>query len=143
MLDEPVRRVMQSRKFLRAASATLVSTAAKRMAARNAGAILVVDDDRLTGIVTERDVLFRVVARGLDAQATRLVDVMTGSPQTVGPDKPFGYALLVMQETGFRHLPVVENGKLIGIVSSRSAMDPELEEYAFEENRRQRFRDLR
>ena len=142
MFDEPVRRVMQPRKFLKAAPETLVIKAAKLMAAKNAGAILVVEDNLLVGIFTERDVLIRVVARGLDAQATRLADVMTRSPRTVDPDKPFGYALLVMHETGFRHLPVVQDGKLIGIVSSRSAMDPELEEFAYEESRRKRFRDM-
>jgi CBS domain-containing protein len=143
MFDERVRRVMQSRKFLKAAPETLVIKAVKRMAAKNVGAILVVEDNNLIGIFTERDVLIRVVARGLDAQATRLADVMTRAPRTVDPDKPFGYALLVMHETGFRHLPVVQDGKLIGIVSSRSAMDPELEEFAFEETRRNRYREMR
>src|SRR4029079_7145433 len=122
MFDEPVRRVMQRRKFLMAAPETLVIEAAKLMAARNVGAIMVVDDKRLIGIFTERDVLVRVVARGLDVQATQLADVMTREPRTVDSDKPFGYALLMMHETGFRHLPVVQDGKLIGIVSSRSAM---------------------
>jgi signal-transduction protein with cAMP-binding, CBS, and nucleotidyltransferase domain len=64
---------------------------------------------------------------------------MTRAPHTVDPDKPFGHALLVMQENGFRHMPVVQNGKLIGIVSSRSAMDPELEEFVFEASRRTHF----
>ena len=139
MFEEPVRKVMRRRTLLRAAPQTFVSRAAKLMAAKDVGAILIVESDRLIGIFTERDVLVRVVARGLDPQATRLADVMTRKPQTVGPDKPFGYALLVMHEKGFRHLPVVEDGKLIGIVSSRSALDPELEEFAFEVNRRSQF----
>lgn len=134
---------MQPRKLLKAAPETLVSKAAKLMAAKNVGAILVVEDDRLVGIVTERDVLFRIVARGLDPQVTRLADVMTHAPHTVGPDKPFGYALLVMYEKGFRHLPVVQDGKLVGIVSSRSAMDPDLEEFASEASRRERYRHMR
>lgn len=137
MLDEPVRTVM--RRVLKAAPKTLVSKAAKLMAARNVGAVLVMEDDRLAGILTERDIVFRVVAKGLDAEATPLADVMTPEPRTVDPDKPFGYALLVMQENGFRHLPVVEDGKPIGIVSSRSAMDPELEDFVSEASRRQRF----
>jgi CBS domain-containing protein len=143
MFDEPVRNVMQPQNFLKAARETLVSEAAKLMAARNVGAILVVEDDCLVGICTERDVLFRVVALGLDAQHTRLADVMTRVPYTVDPDKPFGYALLVMQEKGFRHLPVVQDGKPIGIVSSRSAMDPEFEEFSCEAIRRERFGRLR
>jgi CBS domain-containing protein len=143
MFDQPVRSVMQRRKVLKAARETLVSKAAKLMAKKNVGAIMVVEDDRLVGIFTERDVVFRVVARGLDPQATRLTDVMTRAPHTVDPEKPFGYALLVMQEKGFRHLPVVEDGKPIGIVSSRSAMDPELEEFVSEARRRTHFGEKR
>jgi CBS domain-containing protein len=137
MLDEPVRNVM--RRVLKAAPKTLVSKAAKLMAAKNVGAVLVVEDHHLVGILTERDIAFRVVAKGLDAQATPLFEVMTRTPHTVDPDKPFGYALLVMQENGFRHLPVVQDGKPIGIVSSRSALDPELEDFVSEASRRKRF----
>ena len=142
MFDEPVRNVMR-RKPLTAAPETLVSKAAKLMAARRVGSILIVEDRHLVGIFTERDVLVRVVARGLDPRVTRLADVMTRTPVTVDPNKPFGYALLVMHENGFRHLPVVDGGKLIGTLSSRSAMDPDLEEFAFEASRRTRFAQMR
>lgn len=143
MFDETVGNVMQPRKFLTAAPETFVSEAAKLMAAKNAGAIMVVESNRLIGIFTERDVVFRVVARGLDPHVTSLAEVMTRGPHSIDPDKPFGYALLLMQEKGFRHLPVVQDGKPIGIVSSRSAMDPELEEFVFEVNRRKRFGQIR
>ena len=139
MYDQPVSEVMQRSKVLKAAPATLVSKAARMMAAKNAGAVMVVVGGRLVGICTERDIVFRVVGAGLDAAATRLADVMTRTPRTIEPDKPFGHALLVMQEYGFRHLPVVRNGKPVGIVSSRSAMDPQLEEFVFEEHRRKHF----
>jgi len=143
MLDEPVRKAMRRGKVLKAAPQTSVFKAAGLMAAKDVGAILVVEDGQLIGIFTERDMLVRVVARGLDARATRLSDVMTRAPHTIDADKPFGYALLVMHQKGFRHLPVVNDGKLIGIVSSRSAMDPELEEFAFEATRREHFSAMR
>lgn len=143
MFDRPVRSVMQRRKFLKAPPQTLVSKAAKLMATKNVGAVMVVDDERLVGIFTERDIVVRVVAPGLDARTTRLADVMTARPQTIEPDQPFGYALFVMHEKGFRHLPVVEDGKPIGIVSSRSAMDPDLEEFVSEAQRRQYFQEKR
>jgi CBS domain-containing protein len=92
------------------------------------------------GIFTERDAVFRVVARGLDTRTTRLFEVMTPDPRTIEPDKPFGYAMLVMQENGHRHLPVIEDGKPIGIVSSRSAFDPELEDFVSEAQRRIHYR---
>ncbi|HTP47665.1 MAG TPA: CBS domain-containing protein [Casimicrobiaceae bacterium] len=143
MLDEPVRKAMRRGKVLKAAPQTSVFKAAGLMAAKDVGAILVVEDGQLIGIFTERDMLVRVVARGLDARATRLSDVMTRAPHTIDADKPFGYALLVMHQKGFRHLPVINDGKLIGIVSSRSAMDPELEEFAFEATRREHFSAMR
>ena len=143
MFDRPVRSVMQRRKLLKAPPQTFVSKAAKLMATKNVGAVMVVDDERLVGIFTERDIVVRVVAPGLDARTTRLAEVMTAGPQTIDPDQPFGYALHVMHEKGFRHLPVVEDGKPIGIVSSRSAMDPELEEFVSEAQRRQYFRAKR
>jgi CBS domain-containing protein len=104
---------------------------------------MVVEMDRLIGIFTERDAVFRVIATGRDARTTRLADVMTKSPQTVNSDKPFGYALLMMVENGFRHVPVIENGKPVGIVSARNALDPDLEEFECEANRRRHIRDLR
>jgi CBS domain-containing protein len=139
MFDRPVGEVMQRSKVLKAAPGALVSKIARMMAEKNVGSVMVVAEGRLVGICTERDIVFRVVAPGLDATATRLADVMTRTPHTVAPDKPFGYALLVMQEKGFRHLPVVRDGKPVGIVSSRSAMDPQLEEFVFEEHRRRHF----
>jgi CBS domain-containing protein len=143
MFDTPVRNVMQRRKMLKAAPDTTVLKAAKLMAEKNVGAVMVVEDEALVGIFTERDVVIRVVAPGLDPGATRLADVMTHSPCTIGPDQPFGSALLLMHEKDFRHLPVVESGKPVGIVSARSAMDPELEEFVSEEKRREHFRGRR
>jgi CBS domain-containing protein len=116
-----------------------VDDAIRSMNARKISAIMVTEQGKTVGIFTERDAVFRVMARGLDARTTRLADVMTTSPRTVDPDKPFGYALLVMHEHGFRHLPVIENGKPIGIVSARSAMDPDLEEFISEAQRRKHY----
>ena len=143
MFDQPVRSVMQRQKVVKARPETVVSQAAKLMANKNVGAVMVVDGDRLVGIFTERDLAYRVVARGLDAQTTPLADVMTPAPDTVDPGKPFGYAMLRMHERGFRHLPVVQDGKVVGIVSSRSAMDPALEEFVSEAHRRKHYEEQR
>lgn len=134
---------MQKRKVLKAPPQTFVSKAAKLMEKRNVGAVLVVEADRLVGIFTERDVTFRVVAHGLDARTTRISEVMTRDPQTVDPDQPLGHALLIMHEQGFRHLPVIEAGRIVGIVSSRSAMDPEMEDFVSEARRREHFQASR
>jgi CBS domain-containing protein len=139
MFSQRIRDVMERKKLLTAQPETTVSEAARLMARRKVGAVMVVEQQRLVGIFTERDAVFRVVARGLDAQTTRLADVMTSAPQTVDPDKSFGYALLLMYENGFRHLPVIENSKLVGIVSARNALDPDLEEFISESERRKQI----
>jgi CBS domain-containing protein len=143
MFDQPVRTVMQRRKLLTAEPHASVRQAAKMMAAKKVGAVLVVEQDRLLGIFTERDALYRVIAPGLDPDRTPLGDVMTPSPRTVAPEKSFGHAMLLMHENGFRHLPVVRDGKPVGIVSARSALDPDLEEFTAEERRRKHLLETR
>ena len=140
MFSQRIRSVMKRKKILMAPPETTVSKAAKLMATKNVGAVMVVEDERLVGIFTERDAVFRVMARGRDAQTTRLADVMTTPPLTIDPDKSFGHALLMMHENGFRHVPVMENGWPIGVVSARHALDPELEEFAVEAERRKSIR---
>ena len=140
MFSQRIRSVMEQKKLVTAAPDTTVAEAAKLMAKRNVGAVMVVEDERLIGIFTERDAVFRVIAKGRDTKNTTLADVMTHAPRTVDPDKTFGYALLMMHENGFRHLPVIENGKPIGIVSARNALDPDLEEFVAEAQRRKHIR---
>ena len=136
MFSEPIRAVMEKEKLVTASPKTSVSKAAKLMAKRGVGAVMVLEKGRLIGIFTERDAVFRVIARDLDCGTTQLGEVMTPSPITLDPSKPFGYALLVMHQNGFRHVPVVENGKLVGMVSARDALDPDLEEFESEAQRR-------
>jgi CBS domain-containing protein len=139
MFSTPVRNLIEPHKLLVASSESTVREATELMASRGVGAVLVVDKEELLGIFTERDVVFRVVACGLDPDATRLSTVMTREPKTIAPDKSYGVAMAVMHENGFRHLPVVDKGVPIGVVSSRSALDPELEEFVAEERRRKRL----
>jgi CBS domain-containing protein len=140
MFNQPIRNIMEQKKFLAASPETTVSAAARLMADMNVGAIMVVDNDHLVGIFSERDAVFRVIAQGRDSKNTTLADVMTVDPKSLEPGKTYGHALLLMQENGFRHVPVVENGRPIGIISSRNAMDPDLEEFVFEARRREHFR---
>ncbi|MBL8834933.1 MAG: CBS domain-containing protein [Alphaproteobacteria bacterium] len=102
--------------FTRAAR---VRDAAATMAERRIGAVLVVEDGRLLGIFTERDVVTRVVATSRDPDTTTLGEVMTADPDTIGPDDSVALALERMSEAGYRHLPVVDRARLVGIVSIR------------------------
>ena len=137
MFGQKIGSLIERKKLLTAPPDTTVSMAAKLMAGRKVGAVMVVADQKLVGIFTERDAVNRVIAQDRDVQTTPLAEVMTADPVTVGPDKSFGYALLMMHENGFRHLPVMEDGKLVGIVSARNALDPDLEEFVSEAQRRQ------
>lgn len=138
VFSEKVGRLME-RDLLTAPPEMTVGEAARLMAQRKVGATMVVEDHRLVGIFTERDAVFRVIATGRDVQATRLSEVMTASPVTVDPDKSYGYALLLMHEKGFRHMPVLDGDRLVGIVSARNAMDPDMEEFVSESRRRQQI----
>ena len=137
MLTERIGRLVDREKMVTASSQTTVYEAARLMLEQAIGAILVVDEGALVGIFTERDVVFRVVAQGRDAFRVLLGEVMTPRPLTADPEMTFGRAMLIMHERHFRHLPVVADGKPVGIVSARDALDPELEDFVCEERRRE------
>lgn len=128
MPDRPIRDIIRRNKLVSAAEGTTVAEAARMMNNARVGAILVLRKEKLVGIFTERDALTRVLAVGLDPAHTRLSQVMTAKPDSMSPDKPFGHALIAMHEHGYRHMPVVENGRPIGVVSIRDARPPELNE---------------
>jgi CBS domain-containing protein len=123
-----LRTIVAKQKPVTAPKSATVVEASRTMKLHNVGALLVVDGTRLAGIFTERDALFRVLAAGRDPDATQVGEVMTPSPQTIPPDKPFVDALRMMLEGGYRHVPVVDGGKVLGIVSVRDALDPEVYE---------------
>jgi signal-transduction protein with cAMP-binding, CBS, and nucleotidyltransferase domain len=135
--------MITKQKILTATAEISVSDAARLMKKKSVGAVMVVEHNGcLAGIFTERDAVFRVLAEGRDPKTTRLADVMTPQPQTIAPEKPFGHALLMMYESGFRHVPVVEDGKPVGMVSARDALGPELQEFESELQRRTRIGEI-
>jgi citrate synthase len=115
-----VGSLMSTPPITAAADETL-SEAAARMGERQVGAVVVTEGDRPVGILTERD-LVRIVAQGADATATTVGDWMTRDPDTVGPDEPVSKAFHALSERGYRHFPVVEDGKLVGVVSIRDLL---------------------
>ncbi len=106
--------------------------AAKKMKEKNIAAIIVVDgENKPIGIVTERDLTYRVLAKELDAAKVRLNDIMTASPDTLAPKDTAGDALELMQIRRYRHLPVVEAERVLAVVSIRdlfAAVKDDLEE---------------
>ena len=114
-----VRDVMSTGLLTVDATATLTEAAAQ-MDARGVGAALVVNGERLSGILTERDIL-RAVATG-QVEGTKVGAWMTHDPETVGPDDRPDHAAAIMVQRGFRHLPVLEGDQLAGILSIRDLM---------------------
>jgi CBS domain-containing protein len=95
-----------------------VKEACQAMRDRGAGSVLVTEADGvLVGIFTGRDAVCRVLAVGADAAATRLLDVMTAKPATMSPDQTAIDALRLMWDKGFRHVPLLKAGKVVGVVS--------------------------
>jgi CBS domain-containing protein len=96
-----------------------VVDAAKVMAQEDVGSIPTVEGDRLVGVVTDRDIVIRVVAEGRDPQSVTVGDVASRDLVTVSPDEELDRALQLMAENQVRRLPVVDGDKLVGIVAQR------------------------
>jgi CBS domain-containing protein len=140
MPQRPIQSVIGNQDVLSAPLATTVAEAARLMRQRDVSAILVTGaKHKLAGIFTERDAVFRVIAESRDPKTTRIGDVMTANPQTIAPDRPFALALLTMHEGGFRHLPVVSDGRPVGMVTARDALGLEWDDFELELERRERL----
>jgi CBS domain-containing protein len=116
--DDFVEKTMSTR-LLTIEPSQALQEAAHQMADRRVGAILVTEGERLVGILTERDVL-RAVGKGTIEGS--VADWMTRDPMTVGPEATNGEAAMLMIHGGFRHVPICDHDKLVGIVSIRDLM---------------------
>jgi CBS domain-containing protein len=115
----PVRDHMTRGVLTIPADATLGDAAAK-MTERGVGAVVIVEGESVAAILTERDVM-KAVAAGKDGSAS-VADWMTRHPDTIEPEETTDHAATLMIHGGFRHLPVVEEGRVVGIVSIRDLM---------------------
>jgi CBS domain-containing protein len=141
-MPRTIRMIIEDQAPVIAPEQTNVADAARLMQQHGVGAVMVVRNDKLVGIITERDALYKVMAKRLDAESTRIADVMTLNPQTIHPDKPFEDALHIMHASSFRHVPVVEDGRPVGMVSARDALGPELEAFIHALLRQSRIADI-
>jgi len=119
---------IMSRNLLSVGADERLADAARRMDERGVGAVLVMEGERLLGILTERD-LMRAVARGVGDDA-RVAERMTKNPETIESSDTTDHAASLMIHGGFRHLPVLEGGKVAGIISIRDLMRVALEDSA-------------
>ena len=115
-----------TRSLLTISTEATLGDAASAMAERGVGAVVVLEDDAIAAILTERDVM-KAVAAGQDGAAP-VTEWMTRHPDTIEPDDTTDHAASLMIHGGFRHLPVVEDGKVVGIVSIRDLMKVALDD---------------
>jgi CBS domain-containing protein len=129
-----VREIMTGVAICQAPPGASVRVACRLMAEHQCGSVLVTERGRLLGIFTEGDLVRRVLAPGHDPNLTLLVEVMTMEPETIRPGESVDEAIRRMDEYGYRHLPVVDGGAVVGMVALRdcsiedlAAMHAELE----------------
>ena len=117
-----------SRDLLTVEPGAPIVAVAQRMADRNVGAVLVLEEGRLAGIMTERD-LMRAVGRGLHDDAV-VSGCMTARPDTIAPDDTIEHAAVLMIHGGYRHLPVVDGDEIVGVLSIRDLVPMLLDDSA-------------
>jgi CBS domain-containing protein len=117
--EAPLGRIFEEREAIHSVGPdTPVTTCVRTMTAEKIGALIVMDGERLIGIFTERDALNKVLATGLDPASTKVSEVMTKDPYCIPPTTTVGEAMELVTSRRFRHLPIVENGKVLAVVSS-------------------------
>jgi CBS domain-containing protein len=115
----PLDRIFEAREAIHSVGPdTPVTECVRTMTAEKIGALIVLDGERLVGIFTERDALNKVLAAGLDPGSTKVPEVMTKDPYCIPPTTTVGEAMELVTKRRFRHLPIVENGKVLAVVSS-------------------------
>ena len=118
-----IGELIQGHPLFHAKSSDNVREVVKMMAEKNVGAVAVLDSGRLVGIFSERDLMKRVVAAGLDPMRTQVGNVMTKELVVGRPDDDINDALQKMHSIGCRHLPVVDSGNLLGMISLRDLLE--------------------
>lgn len=117
--EAPLTRLFDKRELIHSVGPnTPVTECVRTMTSEKLGALIVMEGERLTGIFTERDALNKVLAAGLDPARTKVSEVMTKDPYCIPPTTTVGEAMALVTERRFRHLPIVENGKLLAVISS-------------------------
>ena len=119
MAQQIITDVISNQSLMTLGTDSTVREASKIMGLKKISAILILEDENLIGIVTERDMTAKVLATKLDPDTTTLKTIMTADPDTLRPTDPPASALELMNSKGYRHLPILDEGKLKGIVSIR------------------------
>ena len=128
MAERRVFESMSQKRVISVGPHASVREAAGVMTRANCGSVLIMEPpDAVVGIVTERDLMTRVLAKGADPERTTVREIMTPNPMCVPPETLVSDAVVIMLERGFRHLPIVApGGKIMGVFSVRDALPREI-----------------
>lgn len=118
-MNSPISAILdrKGRQVFSVAPSATIADAVAEMNRHRVGSVIVLDGGRLVGIFTERDVLRRVVGDGIDPKKSTVADVMTGGVITISPQSSIEDTMMIFTEKRCRHLPVVEDGRLVGTIS--------------------------
>jgi CBS domain-containing protein len=117
--------------------------AAGLMKSMHQDSVIVVDEERIVGLCTERDFVIKLIAEGLSPDRTTLNEIMTPCPETITADRPLVHALHAMLDGGYRHMPVVDGSERpLGMVSARDALELEVLEIQRERERAEEIREI-
>ena len=126
-MERTLKATIANRKVVTIKKEESVLQAAQEMTANNTGSVVVVEGQNLVGILTERDILNKLVSKGLNSKTTKVESLMTENPYTAKESMPVSHALYLMREHGFRHIPVLDsNGNLKGMFSIKDALPHEV-----------------
>lgn len=123
-----LREFLTNREFYYVSPEKTVAETARYMSERNIGAVCVIDGTRLVGILSERDMMTRIVAAGRDPEKTTAAEVMTAKPIIVQAKENCTECCRVMKKAGIRHLPIVDGDKLLGMVSLRDLLQADIDD---------------
>lgn len=123
-----IRQLLKDRETYTVEGTQSVFDVARFMVERNIGAVPVLESGKLVGIFSERDIMKRVLAEGKDPKNARVSEVMTPNPLVVTADESFENCMLLMKQHGFRHLPILDDQKLVGLLSLRDLLLHEVDE---------------
>jgi CBS domain-containing protein len=123
-----IREVVRDREIFTVEAEDTVFAAARFMHGHNIGAVPVLSRGELVGVFSERDVVTRVMLEGRDPNKTPVGEVMTCDPQVVDPEESAERCLIFLKQGGFRHLPVVRDGALVGFLSMRDLLLHDIDE---------------
>jgi len=127
----------------------VLSDCAKQMESKHVGGLLIIDNEKLKGVITEQDIVRKAIAKGKDPKNTKVRDVMETKVITISPDKDIYDALVMMRDNNIRHLPVLHKNEMLGLLTIKDILkiEPQLfdliaEKFELREERRKPIRNI-